>query len=112
MPPTKAPALSLESIVVTGKHQVSSDLAGEAVILHVRSGRYFGLEQVGARIWQMISAPRRVADIRDTIMREYDVTRDRCEQDVVALLEQLAVEGLVEIVPDASWGDPGPHPTS
>jgi len=112
MPPIKLQALSPESIVVAGKHQVSSDLAGEAVILHVRSGRYFGLEQVGARIWQMIGEPRRVADIRDAILREYDVGRDRCEQDVVALLEQLAVEGLVELVPETSWADPGPRPTS
>jgi|SRR6185503_5866722 hypothetical protein len=99
MPPIKLHALSTESVVVAAKNQVSSDLAGEAVILQVRSGRYFGLEQVGARIWQMIGEPRRVADIRDTILREYDVSRERCEQDVVTLLEQLAAEGLVEVVP-------------
>jgi len=99
MPPIKLHALSTESVVVAAKNQVSSDLAGEAVILQVRSGRYFGLEQVGARIWQMIGEPRRVADIRDTILREYDVGRERCEQDVVTLLEQLAAEGLVEVVP-------------
>lgn len=93
------PAISTTSTVVVSKDQVSSDLAGEAVILHLRSGRYYGLANVGARIWYLMSEPRRIAEIRDVIMHEYDVGRDRCEQDVVSLLEQLAAEGLVEVLP-------------
>lgn len=93
------PAISTTSTVVVSKEQVSSELAGEAVILHLPSGRYYALSRVGARIWHLIEEPRRVAEIRDVIMHEYDVGHDRCEQDVVTLLGELAGEGLVEVLP-------------
>jgi hypothetical protein len=93
--------ISPTSIVVAGKDQVTSDVAGEAVILHMRSGRYYGLAQVGARIWHLISEPKRVSEIRDAIVQEYDVAVDRCERDVVTLLEEMAEQGLVEVRSDA-----------
>jgi hypothetical protein len=92
--------ISPTSIVVAGKDQVTSDVAGEAVILHMRSGRYYGLAQVGARIWHLISEPKRVSEIRDAIVQEYDVAVDRCERDVVTLLEEMAEQGLVDVRSD------------
>jgi hypothetical protein len=84
------------SVVVAAKDQVSSDLAGEAVILNLRTGMYYGLNPVGARIWALLVTPTRVEDIRDTIVQQYDVEVDRCERDVLGVLHQLAAHGLVE----------------
>src|ERR1700730_14483347 len=44
--------------------QVSCDLAGEAVILNLKNGIYFGLDPVGARIWSLIQKPTTFADLR------------------------------------------------
>ena len=85
------------SIVVATKDQASADLAGEAVILNLESGVYYGLDAVGARIWNLIQEPRTVNEIRDALLEEYEVEPDRCERDIVALLEQLADAGLIEI---------------
>ena len=85
------------SIVVAAKDQVSTDLAGEAVILSLESGVYYSLDAGGARIWSLIEEPRTVNEIRDAILEEYEVEPDRCEHDIVALLEQLADVGLIEI---------------
>jgi len=85
------------SIVVAAKDQVSTDLAGEAVILSLESGVYYSLDAVGARIWSLIEEPRTLNEIRDAILEEYEVEPDRCERDIVALLEQLADAGLIEI---------------
>lgn len=85
------------SIVVAAKEQVSCDLAGEAVILNLKNGVYCGLDPVGARTWNLIQEPRAVHDIRDILLQEYDVEPERCEQDLLALLQQLADEGLVEV---------------
>ena len=84
------------SIVVAAKNQVSADLAGEAVILNLESGVYYSLDDVGAYIWSLIQEPRTVNEIRDAILEEYEVEPDRCERDIVALLEQLADAGLIE----------------
>ena len=83
--------------VVASKDQVSADLSGEAAILSLKSGVYYGLDSVGARIWTLLQTPKCVAEIRDTITSEYDVDAERSERDVVRLLEQLAKEGLVEL---------------
>lgn len=89
--------ISTDSMVVAAKDQVSSDLGEEAVILDVASGTYYGLDAVGLRVWDLVQEPRRVADIVTAIVAEYDVDRDRCEQDVLLLLNGLAAKGLVQV---------------
>jgi hypothetical protein len=85
--------------VVAGKEQVSAELDGEVVMLSLRNGEYFGLNGVGARIWSMIRQPCTVGDLCDLLLKEYtDVELDRCEREVVALLEEMAGAGLIEIV--------------
>jgi len=90
-------AIATSSVVVATNDQVSSDLAGEAIVLSLRTAMYYGLDQVGARIWELVREPTRVADIRDAIASEYDVELERCERDVLDLLRQLATEGLIEV---------------
>jgi hypothetical protein len=89
--------ISEGTFVVAIKDQVSADLAGEAAILNLKSGVYYGLNTVGARIWSLIQEPRTVENIRDTILNEYDVDPERCESDLLQLLQQLAAEGLIEV---------------
>lgn len=83
--------------MVAAKNQVSCDLAGEAVILHLNSGTYYGLNAVGARIWSLVQAPMTVNDLRDALLQEYDVGPERCERELLTLLEELAAQGLIEV---------------
>jgi hypothetical protein len=91
------PAISDRTVVVAAKDQVSCDLAGEAAILNIKSGVYYGLDPVGARIWKLMQEPRAVGDIQDTITGEYDVEPERCANDLFVLLEKLLAEGLIEV---------------
>lgn len=90
-------AITTSSIVVATKDQVSSDLSGEAILLSLRTAMYYGLDQVGHRIWELVQQPTRVADVRDVIASEYEVEPERCERDILELLKQLAAEGLIEV---------------
>jgi len=92
-----SPTISDRSVVVAAKDQVSCDLAGEAAILNIKNGVYYGLDSVGARIWNLVQEPRAVIDIQDAITNEYDVERERCARDLVDLLEKLLAEGLIEV---------------
>jgi hypothetical protein len=96
-------AISDRSVVMAAKDQVSCDLAGEAAILSIKNGVYYGLDPVGARIWSLVQEPRAVAEIRNTIIGEYDVEPERCTRDLFGLLEKLLAEGLIE-VKDGSAG--------
>ena len=89
--------ISDRSVVVATKDQVSCDLAGEAAILNIKNGVYYGLDPVGARIWNLVQEPRAVAEIQNAITSEYDVEPERCARDLVDLLEKLLAEGLIEV---------------
>ncbi len=71
---------------------------GEAAILSLDQSAYFGLQGVGAQIWEALEQPRSVADICQSIMDEFDVSAGQCQEDVVHILEDLKNEGLVEPV--------------
>ena len=87
----------LDSTIVRSSDQVSTDLGGEAVILGIQSQEYFGLEDVGVRIWGIIREPKTGRDILDTLLNDYDVEPKRCESDLLAVLQEMAEEGLIEI---------------
>jgi hypothetical protein len=89
--------IGLDAIVQATQASVSSELADEVVILHLANGVYYGLNPLGARIWQLVQQPRRVSDVRDHILAEYAVERERCERDVLALLQDLQAAGLIEV---------------
>ena len=76
--------------------QVSADLGDESVILAQESGVYFGLEGVGSRMWSLLQDPISVAELRDAILEDYDVEANRCERDLLSVLEELAANGLIE----------------
>jgi hypothetical protein len=85
------------SCVTAVQEQVSTTLDDEAVILNLKDGVYYGLNPMGARIWDLIQESRTVGEIRNIILEEYEVEPERCEQDLVRLLNELAAKGLVKI---------------
>ena len=85
------------SQVVPAKDAVFSDLAQEVAILNLKSGVYYGLDAVGARIWHLIQESGRVEAILQALLRQYDVEPERCERDLLRLLQDLAAAGLIEI---------------
>jgi hypothetical protein len=89
--------ISLSSLVVAVKENLSCALGEERAILQMRSGVYYGLDPVGARLWSLLDKPRTVEELRETLVSEYDVETSRCEGDLFALLEKLHAEGLIEI---------------
>jgi hypothetical protein len=94
---TSSKPISACSVVVAAADQVSCDLGGEAAILNLKSGIYYGLDPVGTRIWSLIQTPKAVGDVRDAILQKYDVAPDLCERDVIALVEKLVSNGLAEV---------------
>ena len=92
--------VSEKATVVVSTHQVSSDLAGEAAILNLKDGVYYGLDPVGARVWNLIQQRRTLEELCDILSCEYYVEMPRLEADLRNLLIQLADKDLVEITGD------------
>jgi hypothetical protein len=89
--------LSLDSVVVPVEDQVSAQLGEETVILNVESGQYYGLNEVGARVWELIQQPRALAEIRTALLEHYDVEPEVCERDLRRIIEDLMANGLVAV---------------
>lgn len=85
------------TIVVASKEQLSTSIDGEVVIAGLRKGNYYGLSSVGARVWQLVQTPIAVSDIGAIIAEEYHVSAERCEADLLELLESMAGQGLIEV---------------
>jgi hypothetical protein len=78
--------------------QVSGDLQeGDLAILNLKDGVYYGLNPVGSRIWSLLQAPKSVAEIRDTLLAEYNVETDVCTRELIDLLSHLSSRQLIEI---------------
>src|SRR5262245_37983699 len=73
---------------------LSRQMDDELVILNLRDGVYYGLDQVGARVWRLLEKPVTVAALRESILAEYDVERSRWENDMQRLLRDLVEKGL------------------
>jgi hypothetical protein len=91
--------LSNESRVRLTPDQVSSELGSEVVILHVKNGMYYGLDEVGVVIWKQLREGARVADIVSSVVDQFDVDAKQCEQDVLRILGEMAEAQLVVVEP-------------
>ncbi len=89
--------LTRETTVAVTAQQVSSNLAGEEVILQLESGIYYGLDDVGTFIWEMVQQPHTVGQICDAICAEYEVQPAQCFQDTAQFLSGLIDAQLVEV---------------
>jgi hypothetical protein len=74
---------------------MARQLGGETVVLDLRSGMYFGLDEVGSRVWQLIGQGGDLESICEALLAEYDVSAETLRQDVAALIDHLVDEGLI-----------------
>lgn len=75
---------------------VSRVVAGEALIVEMKSGHYFGLDAVGTRIWELIREERTVGGIVGAMLEEFDVEEATLRTDLERLLMELEARGLVQ----------------
>jgi hypothetical protein len=69
----------------------------ETVILDLASGTYFGLDPVGARIWELLGEGKTLSEVCGQMLEEYEVSREELERDALRLAKELADQGLVHL---------------
>ena len=73
---------------------------GELIILDLERGDYFGLDEIGARMWTELTAGRSPRQVAELLSREYDVEPAQLLSDVVSLVQELLDRGLLKRVVD------------
>ena len=85
---------------MTQKIKISSEVltqevGGETVILDLKTESYFGLDEVGTRIWQLLQQGKDTQNITETMLDEYDVEEKQLEKDIQNLLTKLNEAGII-----------------
>lgn len=74
-----------------------TEIGGEAVLLDTAAGTYFGLNEVGCRLWQMLQRETHLARVFDALLREYEVPSGQLRRDLEKIVLDLEDHGLVEV---------------
>lgn len=77
------------------EQRISTEMAGETVVLDLDSGVYSGLDEVASFIWSHLDKPIIFADLVQLILAEYDVSEEQCTVDLLAFLQEMAKNKLV-----------------
>ena len=92
-------AIPFASRVRAPEDVMVSELDGEAVLLKLKSESYFGLDETGTRMWQLLLSSDSVQSAYDRLLLEFDVEPDSLRVHLTDLLDTLAQQGLIEIAP-------------
>jgi hypothetical protein len=90
--------IKLSTMVKQSIQQVSCNLNGEIAILNLKSTLYFGLDEVGACIWEATAEPRKVSELCERVLQRFNVGEQQCQADVIEFVGRLDEAGLLEIV--------------
>lgn len=89
--------IDISTKVCQSKEIDDADLNGEKVMMNLNKGKYFALNLVGSRIWDLIKDEICVKDIVKILLVEYDVDKETCENNVLNYLGLLENEELITI---------------
>jgi hypothetical protein len=89
--------LTLDAVLRIPAHVSFSVVGQDAFLLNTQTNRYFALEEVGARLWELLKDGKPLRESYQTLLEEYEVAPDELEQDVLELVSNLMESGLVEI---------------
>ena len=91
------PQISDNDTIQRSPDLIASSIGEDTVLLSLQQNDYFGMNAVGSRIWEMLESPKPVTEICRVLQEEFSVSREECESDVLAFLNQMATDGLIKI---------------
>ena len=94
--------MNLNQTITLSPDVISQEVSGETVLLDLGSENYFGLDEVGTRIWQLIEQNGDLQSVYDALLAEYDVDGEQLLEDLEALITEIAGKGLVQLTPNTS----------
>jgi len=76
---------------------LSARVGDEIMMMSPEHGKYIGMNDVGARIWDLIETPSDITTVCATLVSEFDVTPEECETEVGSFLAEMEKHGAVSL---------------
>jgi len=89
-------SIPLSSTITISSEVLAQEVDGETVLLDLQSESYFGLDEVGTRIWQLLNDHNELQKVFDIMLEEYDVNPKQLENDLNDLVGKLIDEKLIK----------------
>jgi len=70
---------------------------GEAVLVLPDKGEVKVLNEVGARIWELVDGTRTIAEIAELLTQEFEVDIQKAQNDALIFLQQLEQKGVIQL---------------
>lgn len=88
-------SIAPQAPIRVAEHVVFQEIDGETVLLDLKSEQYFGLDEVGTRIWSLIEGGHSFDHMVEQLVSEYDASREQISTDLDDLLRELSAVGLI-----------------
>jgi hypothetical protein len=75
---------------------VSSRVGDGGILVHLHTNRIFELNATGVRIWELLAENRALSEIETVLQAEFDGDREQVRADLLALIQALAAEKLID----------------
>lgn len=85
----------MEKTIYRNPETISGALHDQLVMMDIHQGKYFALNPVATRIWELLEAPQTLSSVCDALLHEYEVSPAQCRHDVVEHLAQMQKLGLI-----------------
>jgi hypothetical protein len=89
--------INLDTLISIPEPVYTQEVGEETILLDTQGGRYFGLDPVGTRMWQLLRKHGALCPVYEILLTEYDVAPERLETDLLALVAKLIEKGLAHI---------------
>jgi len=87
--------IDINAVIKKSKEILSSQIDDETVMMDIEKGEYYGINQVGTRIWVLLERPHTIKQLCDTLMEEFEVGEEECFGDVREFVGRLAEKKMV-----------------
>jgi hypothetical protein len=89
--------VSLDDRVSVPSHVLVRFLDKESVLLNIETERYFGLDETGTRMWQLVTAAPKIEVAYQQLLDEYDVEPELLRENLTDLVSRLVENGLLQV---------------
>lgn len=89
--------MSADTLVSQMPGMVTTDLDGQKVMMNINHGKYFNLDPIGSRIWELIETPRTFKDLVAMLQAEFEVAEGKCQSDVTAFFNKMKELGIITV---------------
>ena len=73
-------------------------LERDCILLHLTSGFYYTLNDVGRFLWESFDGERKLQDIYEEMLEQYEVDPETARKDMSELIDDLMQEGLLKSI--------------